>query len=77
MRSLTSLFAVPKGVMDIRLVYDGNKSGLNKAVLAPWLPLPTIHEHLRCVAASSYMGNIDIGEMFLNFMLHPPMQQFP
>jgi hypothetical protein len=75
-RSLTSLFAVPKGETDIRLVYDGTKSGLNKAVWAPWFPLPTIDAHLRSVAAGSFMGDIDIGEMFLNFMLHPRMQQF-
>lgn len=73
--SLTSLFAVPKGDTDIRLVYDGTKSGLNKAVWSPWFPLPTVEAHLRCVEAGSYMGDIDIGEMFLNFMLHQRMQQ--
>jgi hypothetical protein len=26
------------------------------------------------VEAGTYMGDIDIGEMFLNFMLHPRMQ---
>jgi hypothetical protein len=74
-KSLTSLFSVPKGDTDIRLVYDGTKSGLNRAVWAPWFPLPTIEAHLRCVTAGTYMGDIDIGEMFLNFMLHPRMQQ--
>jgi hypothetical protein len=75
-RSLTFLFAVPKGEHDIRLVYDGTKSGLNRSVWAPWFPLPTIETHLRCVEAGSFMGDIDIGEMFLNFMLHPRMQQY-
>jgi len=28
-KSLTSFFAVPKGEDDIRMVYDGTKSGLN------------------------------------------------
>jgi hypothetical protein len=74
--SLTSLFAVPKGDTDIRLVYDGTKSGLNRAVWAPWFPLPTVEAHLRCVEPGTYMGDIDIGEMFLNFMLHPRMQQY-
>ncbi len=74
-RSLTSLFSVPKGDTDIRLVYDGTKSGLNRAVWAPWFPLPTVEAHLRCVEPGSYMGDIDIGEMFLNFMLHPRIQQ--
>jgi hypothetical protein len=27
--SLTHMFAVPKGISDIRMVYDGTKSGLN------------------------------------------------
>jgi len=56
-------------------VYDGTKSGLNRAVWAPWFPLPTVEAHLRCVEPGSYMGDIDIGEMFLNFMLHPRIQQ--
>ena len=30
--SLTSFFAVPKGTEDIRMVYDGTKSGLNKNI---------------------------------------------
>jgi hypothetical protein len=30
--SLTSFFAVPKGVDDIRVVFDGTKSGLNAAI---------------------------------------------
>ena len=33
--SLTSFFAVPKGTDDIRMVYDGTKSGLNDAI---WVP---------------------------------------
>lgn len=73
--SLTSLFAVPKGDDDIRLVYDGTKSGLNRAVWAPWFPLPTVDAHLRAVEIGSFMGDIDIGEMFLNFMMHQKMQQ--
>jgi hypothetical protein len=35
------MFDVPKGD-DIRMVYDGSKSGLNKALWAPWFSLPTI-----------------------------------
>jgi len=34
-KSLTSFFAVPKGDSDIRMVYDGTKSGLNDAMWAP------------------------------------------
>jgi len=75
-KSLTSLFSVKKGNDDIRLVYDGTKSGLNKALWAPWFPLPTIEAHLRAVEPGSFMGDIDIGEMFLNFMLHERIQPY-
>ncbi len=32
---LTSFFSVPKGENDIRMVYDGTKSGLNDSMWAP------------------------------------------
>jgi len=76
MISLTSYFSVPKGDSDIRLMYDGTKSSLNNSLWAPWFPLPTIESHLRSVEASTYMGDIDISEMFLNFMLHPRLQPY-
>jgi hypothetical protein len=40
--SLTSFFAVPKGLDDIRMVYDGTKSGLNDVIWVPRFPLPTV-----------------------------------
>jgi hypothetical protein len=69
-KSLTSYFAVPKGDNDIRMVYDGTKSGLNSSMWAPWFALPTIGAHLRFIGPESFMGDIDIGKMFHNFMLH-------
>jgi len=36
----------PKRKSDIKLIYDGTKSGLNGCFWAPWLPLPTIKTHL-------------------------------
>jgi hypothetical protein len=36
------MFHVQKGPDDIRLVYNGTKSGLNELVYAPWFALPTI-----------------------------------
>jgi hypothetical protein len=38
--SLTSYFAIPKGMDDIRLVYDASRSGLNKVLWVPSFPLP-------------------------------------
>ncbi len=64
--ALTSFFAVPKGVDDIRMVYDGTKSGLNDNIWVPRFPLPTINTHLRAVDSNTYMSDMDIGEMFLN-----------
>jgi hypothetical protein len=45
--SLTSFFDVKKGEDDIRMVYDGTKSGLNEALWAPWFPLPTVKMALK------------------------------
>ena len=42
LKSLIKYFAVPKGLEDIRIVYDGTASGLNDAVWAPSFWLPTI-----------------------------------
>ena len=69
-KSLTSYFSVPKGEDDIRMVYDGTKCGLNQVLWSPWFPLPTIQMHLRGVNPGTFMGDIDIGDMFLNFILH-------
>lgn len=68
--SLTNFFCVPKGEDDIRMVYDGTASGLNDALWAPWFPLPTVESLLRAVEPGTYMCDTDVGEMFLNFMLH-------
>jgi len=73
-KSLTSYLSVPKGESDIRMVYDGTKSGLNDTLWVPWFSLPTIETHLRFVGHDSYMGDIDVGDMFHNFMLHEDVQ---
>ena len=63
-----------KRIDEIRMVYDATKSGLNDAVWAPWFSLPTIDTKLRSVKAGTYMCDCDVGEMFLNFMLHPEIR---
>ena len=68
--ALTNFFAVPKGLTDIRMVYDGTRSGLNHRVWVPSFTLPTLDSLLRCVDSTTHMGDIDVGEMFLNFVLH-------
>jgi hypothetical protein len=74
-KSLTSFFPVDKGLHDIRMVYDGSASGLNKAMWVPRFPLPTIQTHLRAVEEGTYMADLDIAEMFLNFMLHDELRE--
>jgi hypothetical protein len=64
------MFDVPKGD-DIRMVYDGSKSGLNKALWAPWFSLPTIDSMSRWVLAGSWLADNDYGDMFLNFPFTP------
>ena len=75
-RSVTSFFDVPKGDDDIRLVYNATESGLNEAVWAPWFSLPTCESHLRSVDPGTYMGDADLGEMFLNFTLDKNIRMY-
>jgi hypothetical protein len=75
-KSLTSYFSVPKGEGDIRMVYDGTKCGLNKILWVPSFSLPDVDTLLSLVEESSWMGDIDIGEMFLNFPLDKHLQAY-
>jgi hypothetical protein len=73
-KSLTAFFAVAKGEDDIWLVYDGSVSGLNLSIWVPRFFLPTLRTHLRAVDVNTYMADVDIGEMFLNFILHKELR---
>ena len=61
---------------DIRMVYDGSKSGLNDALWAPWFALPTINTMTRWTVAGTWLADNDYGEMFLNFPMHPDLQPY-
>ncbi|KAL7561687.1 hypothetical protein ACA910_016450 [Epithemia clementina (nom. ined.)] len=39
-KATMNYFAVPKGNTDVRMVYNGTKSGLNECLYAPWFFLP-------------------------------------
>jgi hypothetical protein len=67
--SLTGSFPVPKGENDLRMVYDATKCGLNSQLWAPNFMLPTIDMTLCHVDHKGWFGDIDLGEMFLNFPL--------
>lgn len=81
-QSLTNVFAVPKvqneagEVLDVRPVYDATKSGLNEAVWAPPFWLPTTNTLLRMMDFDTWLGDIDLGEMFLNFQLDPRIRPY-
>lgn len=74
--SLTSYFTVPKGDGDIRLVFDGTKSGLNASLWAPSFVLPTINSLLHAVEPGTWMADIDVGEQFYNYCLDPTIQPY-
>ena len=74
--SLIRFFAVPKGDSDIRMVYDGTSSGFHQAVWAPSFTLPTVDSSLKAVESGTWMGDVYIGEMFLNFPLHESAQMY-
>ena len=75
-RALTSFFTVPKGDSDVRVVYNGTKSGLNDCLWAPWFRLPTIEQHLRATQPGTFLADLDIGKQFHNFVMHIRLQPY-
>jgi hypothetical protein len=65
-----SYFSVPKGEEDIRMVYNWTESGLNDIIWVPGFILPTANTHLCAVDEETHMADADVGECFLNFLLH-------
>ena len=74
--SLTAYFHVPKGDDDIRMVYDLTASGLNDALWAPSFWMPTVQDVLDCATHTSWYGDVDAGEMFLNYWLDPAIRPY-
>jgi hypothetical protein len=74
--SLISYFSVPKGESDIRLVFDGTQSGLNSKLWAPSFCLPSIESLLPMLEPGTWQSDIDVGEQFYNFLLHPTIRPF-
>jgi hypothetical protein len=67
--SLVNYFAVPKGDADVRSVFDGTKSGLNAVLWAPSFCLPTVDSLTPMLEPGTWQSDMDVGEMFYNFML--------
>jgi hypothetical protein len=74
-KSLTSFFSVPKGDDDVRMVYNGTVSRLYDSIWVPRFLLPTVETHLRAVDEGTHMADVDVGECFLNFILHPEIRE--
>jgi hypothetical protein len=74
--ALTSFFAVMRGDDDIRMMFNGTLSGLNAALWAPWFCLPNSTTHKRIVEPGTFMEDVEIGEMFLDFSLDPRIRWF-
>jgi alkylated DNA repair dioxygenase AlkB len=51
------------------MVYNGTSWGLNDWLWVPWFPLLTITTLTRAVEVGTHMGDLDVGEIFLNFIL--------
>ena len=69
-------FNVPKSLEDIRLVYDGTKNGINSVVWAPTFFLPTSMSLSRLLQPNTYKMDMDIGEMFHNFVLNKDIKAY-
>ena len=75
-KSTIGFFDVPKGESDIRMVYDATKCGLNAALWTPNFFLPTIDSILRNADDETWFGDIDLGEMFLNYWLDEELRPY-
>ena len=82
--SFVDFFGVPKvlgpppeeEILDIRVVYDGTRCGLNPLIWSPRFWLPTAHTAIRKVSYLSWMADYDFGEFFLNFPLPHHLRKF-
>jgi hypothetical protein len=57
------------------MVYDGTVSGLNESIWVPRFVLPTIETHLQGVDKHTFVSDVDVGDCFLNFVLHQELQE--
>jgi hypothetical protein len=61
--NLLNCFAVPKGVADIQVVFDGTLCGLNTTVWAPTFVLPTATFAAMLLSFGTWMADMDFGEV--------------
>ena len=66
---------VPKGLDDVRIVYNGTGCRLNAVIWAPHFGLPYVSHMLRSLMPGYYQCDLDIGEMFLNYLPHATLKR--
>ena len=59
-----------------RMFYVCKCCGLNIALWAPYFCLPIVKHTLRALLPGYSQCDMDVGEMFLNFPLHPDLRPF-
>ena len=74
--SLPHMFYIPKVLNGICMVYNGTSCGLNLALWAPNFGLPIVQHTLRALLPGYSQCDMDVGEIFLNFPLHPNLRPF-
>jgi len=66
---MVSRFGVPKPG-NIRCVWDSKRSGHNDTLWAPGFMMPTFQNLTNLVFSRGWQGDMDIGEMFLNYLMY-------
>ena len=74
-KNITDFFAVPKGEQDIRMVFNGTRSGLTDTIWAPSYWLPNATSILRTISFGHRAVDIELGEFFINLPLHDDLKQ--
>ena len=74
--ALTYLFSVPKGTYDIRMVFDANVIGLNDYLWDLNFMLPSMVILPIMLGPEMHIVNIDLGEMFYNFLLSSVLAKY-
>ena len=64
LKILIRYFSVPKGYQDVCMVYDGMDSVFNDLVCFSNFGLPSVKTLFRGTFPTSWMVDLDIGEMF-------------
>ena len=58
------------------MVYSDISNGLNDTLWAPLFTLPTVESVKGGLVPGTVLGDMNIGEMFLNFLLHANIRKY-